>query len=95
MMAKRYSCPDFLLDGYISTGRFKEFVHEFWDIYQESTLYEFWLYKNHDKSFNDFKKTILNQPHVPIKKNLTEKELKAVIESSREMLTQFEFKEST
>lgn len=95
MMASRYSCPDFLLDGYIGSGELSRFIHEFWNICQDSLLYEFWLNKDFKHSFNDFKEMVFQKSKHPLSKKLSDEELKAIIESSRDMLTQFEFKEST
>lgn len=58
-------------------------------------LYEFWLNKDFKHSFNDFKEMISQKSKHPSNKKLSDEELKAIIESSRDMLTQFEFKEST
>lgn len=89
-MAKRYSCPDFLLDGFISSYQLSQFIYESWTSYQDDILWDFWLHKVHDgKSFNDYKETIKKQPAKPVKRDLSQEEIKSVIEDSERILSQF------
>ena len=56
LVFKRYSSPFLLLDNLIENGKFLEFIAELLNDYQEEQLYEFWLHKVHDKSYEEFKK---------------------------------------
>ena len=93
-MAKRYSCPFSLLDGFISSLQFTSFIEESWKLFQEDFIYEFWLHKINDgSSFNTFRKKLDDKP-VLVKKELNNDEVKKVIEDSKNILTQFRFEES-
>ena len=59
LLFSKYASPFSLLDGYISTGRFLEFVINFVDTINEDQLWEVWLHKCIDKSFNEFKMSIM------------------------------------
>lgn len=93
-VAKRYSCPFSLLDGFISTCSFSSFVKESWKLSQHDFLYEFWLHKVNDgKSFNDFKQKLEERP-VIVRKEMTEEEIRRTISENEKLLTQYKFKKS-
>lgn len=58
MLFQRYANPMLLIDKMLMTGRFREFVDEFINIRneetEEKTLWEFWLHKVIDKTYNEF-----------------------------------------
>lgn len=58
LVFKRYSSPFLLLDSLIENSKFLEFIVELLNDYQEEQLYEFWLHKVHDKSYEEFKKGV-------------------------------------
>lgn len=51
-----------LLDGMLRAGRLAEFVSKLVDMHNEEqkdkTLWELWLYRVHDKSYNEFLEAI-------------------------------------
>lgn len=55
LLFSKYASPFLLLDGYLTTGRFREFVLEFFEIEAEKKSWEFYLAKIEDKSYNEFK----------------------------------------
>lgn len=54
MVSKRYTYPCFLLDGYIQTRRLCEFVGEVMKFHNEDYLYNFYLHKVFDKTYEEF-----------------------------------------
>lgn len=55
LLFSKYASPFLFLDGMIETGRFTEFVLEFMEIHNDEYLYEFWLHKVFNKTFEEFK----------------------------------------
>ena len=87
---KRYANPFIFLDNMLLVGRFSEWVDETWHLINEEkeevALWQFYLYKINDKSFNEFKENL--------EKNIknsqtTEAELEATIKESRNILGGF------
>lgn len=60
----RYSSPFLLLDGYIGSGRFQEFIGEFVELENDRTTWEFYLHKIENKTFAEFKSEIEPAPYV-------------------------------
>lgn len=89
LLFKRYASPFTLLDLMIQFERFSEFVDEVVDAEGEQKLWELYLHhKFLDKSFVDFKKSIMKiEPTNKIK--MTEKDIEATIKKSNEMLNSF------
>ena len=58
LLSKRYASPFLLLDEYIEAGCLSEFVEEFVETINQETeeqaMWEFYLHKVFDKSFEDF-----------------------------------------
>jgi hypothetical protein len=79
----------------ISAGRFDDFIREILNIYNEEqedkTLWEMWLHKVHDKSYNAFKESlgmIGNKKAAPTKEETAE-----VIQESKTLLNGFRIAE--
>ena len=51
-----------LLDGYISSGRLQEFIHEFEKIVNEEIYYDYWKCRVFDMSFADYMDNIKPKP---------------------------------
>ena len=64
LLFKRYASPFLFIDGMIQTGRFTEFVENFVDTNnkekQEKALWEYYLFREWERSFNDFKESVEN-----------------------------------
>lgn len=54
LLFKKYADPFSLLNGYIQTLRFHEFVNNFIKQKNEDDRWEFFLHKVWDKSYNEF-----------------------------------------
>ena len=87
---KRYANPFLFMDGMIQTGRFSYFVRSFWkEIHEEEdekTLWDFYIHRVFDSSFNDFREGIEND-----KKNrsMTEQAMETTIKHSMNILQNF------
>lgn len=81
LCCQRYgSAGPFLLDGYIETGRFYEFVTELYELDNETKSWELYLHKVFDKSFTEFKESL--KPVEPMSKQ----KLEATINESKNIL---------
>lgn len=64
LLFKRYASPFLFIDGMIQAGRFTEFVENFVDTSnkekQEKALWEYYLFREWERSFNDFKESVEN-----------------------------------
>lgn len=85
LLFSKYASPFLLLDGFILTGRLFDFVLEFIDIENEKTMWEFYLHKIHDMSFDEFKKSCTSRQTEP----QTDEELETTIQNSQSMLNGF------
>lgn len=62
MLCRRYGGNAFsLLDSFISAGRLCKFLDSFFDMCNESELWEFWLHKETGKTWSDFRLFALPQ----------------------------------
>lgn len=80
---KRYSDPMQLLQQMIDTGQFAEMIDGMQDAVNEETMWEFYLHKVQDISFDTFKARLM-QP-VETSKN----DLEATVKHSFEMMENF------
>ena len=87
---KRYADPFPFMDGMIQTGRFSDFVWQFLEKInserEEQTMWEFWLHKDWERSFTDFRAEIEND-----KKNqrMSERTMETTIKDSMNILKNF------
>lgn len=93
LLFKKYASPFLLLDGYIQTGRFSEFVVKFMDIVEEDQMWEVYLHKVFDKTWEQFRSDV----HSEIERIQTQKpsneQIEATIEDSQNILKGFKPKE--
>ena len=61
LLFSRYSQPLLLLEQYIRTARFSEFIDEFFAVVNETQVWEFWLHKETAKSWEDFRLSVIPQ----------------------------------
>jgi len=84
-----------LLDGMISTGRLMEFVVGFVDTYNEEqkdkSLWEFWLHRVYDKSFEDFMEAVNGSGHHA--EAPTQEDVKNIVSETKSILSNFVPKE--
>ncbi len=64
LLFKRYASPFLFIDGMIQAGRFTEFVENFVACSnkekEEKHLWEYYLFREWERSFNDFKESVEN-----------------------------------
>lgn len=61
MLCSRYNEGLNLLENYISCGMLCDFLNDFFDFFNESMAWEFWLHKETGKSWGDFKLSVIAQ----------------------------------
>ena len=62
LLFHRYASPYFLIDQMISVDGFCGFVTELYDRTEDERLWEFFLHKVRDQSFEEFKGALNKQP---------------------------------
>lgn len=87
LLFKRYASPFLLLDHYIDSGRFLEFVNEFNGIQTEELMWDVWLHKIFDQSFDDYKQGVMEHAKNNVKP--TKKQLETTIINSKSILDSF------
>lgn len=85
-LAQRYADPSFLLDGYIGTGRFCEFIRCFGEQRKDDELWEYYLHKVFDKSFSDFRDDLAATQN---NQNMTDSKIEATVKKSMDILGSF------
>ena len=87
---KRYANPFLFVDGMIQTGRFSFFVRSFMqEIHNEKderTLWEFYLHRVFDKSFDDFKEDLSTDRK---NRQMSEFAMETTIKNSMDILKNF------
>ena len=87
-LCKRYGgSPFFILDRYLEQHRLSEFIYEVWSIHNDEEIFDIWLHKVDDKSYQDFRDSLI--PPKPVDK----KEVAKTIEYSMNILNGFTLKE--
>ena len=89
LLFKRYASPFTLLDLMLQTDKLDEFVITIINEENEQKLWELYLHHQWlDKSFDDFKKEVLGSVTNETNK-VSEKEIEATINHSKEILNGF------
>ena len=86
LLFKRYASPFLILNGYIQTGRFCEFIFHFSKAVQESDEWEIYLHKVWDKSYADFKESIDTAQR---NRNMSNSDFETTIKNSMNILNNF------
>lgn len=84
LLFKRYASPFLLLDNYIRTQRFFEFVENFIDLQNEDDLWNYYLHKPIDKSYDEFKNSVNRN-----NEQVTEEQIETTILNSKDTLNDF------
>ena len=79
----KYADPFSLIDTVILAGRFLDFVLEFLDSQNEKMLWEFYLHKVFDKSFEQFKNSVT--PKAPV----SHEQIETTVKNSMDILQTF------
>ena len=87
---KRYGNPFLFLDGMIQTGRFCHFVRSFWkEIHKEEdekTLWEFYIHRVFEGSFDDFRAGLENDAK---NRSMSEQDKETTFKHSMNILQNF------
>lgn len=87
-LCKRYGgSPFFILDKYLEQNRLSDFIYEVWSIHNDEEIFDIWLHKVDDKSYQDFRDSLI--PSKPV----DEKEVANTIEYSTNILNAFTLRE--
>lgn len=91
LLFKRYASPFLLLDNYILSEMFYEFIINFMDLQNEELIWDVWIHKIFDKTFDDFKESLLSEAINNVKP--TKKQLETTVKTSQQILDSFVPKE--
>lgn len=83
LLFKRYASPFALIDGYIGTGRFCAFLHNFIHQKEEDDRWEYFLHKVWDKSYTEFCELLTTSQGVD---PMTDADIEATIKQSMNIL---------
>ena len=86
LLFKRYADPFSLLDGYIQTARFCEFIHAFIEQKQEDDRWEFFIHKVWDKSYTEFCESLQTSQDL---QEMSVDDIEATIKKSMNILGNF------
>jgi len=86
LLFKRYADPFSLLNGYIQTSRFCEFINSFCEQKIEDDRWEYFLHKVWDKSFTEFCESLqVTQDQL----EMSEEDMEATVKKSMDILGNF------
>lgn len=91
LLFKRYASPFLLLDNYILSGMFYEFIIDFMDRQNEDLIWDVWIHKIFDKTFDDFRESLLLTAVNSVAP--TKKQLETTVKTSQQILDSFVPKE--
>lgn len=86
LLFKRYASPFLLLDGYIQTARFCEFIREIVRQQVEDDRWEYFLHKVWDKSYSEFRNSLQISQNV---QGMSEADMEATVKKSIDILGNF------
>jgi hypothetical protein len=86
LLFKRYANPFSLLDGYIQTSRFCEFIETFLEQKVEDDRWEFYLHRVWDKSYTDFRDEMRRTQNA---QSMSEADVEATVKQSMDILGNF------
>lgn len=91
LLSSRYASPFFIMDGFVGSGRFLEFVLEILDIYNEEQegkqMWELYLHRVYDKTFNEFVEEVRNNAAVNDKPS--DEQIETTLTDCRDILNNF------
>ena len=86
LLFKKYADPFSLLNGYIRTSRFCEFIESFCEQKIEDDRWEYFLHKVWDKSYSDFCEMLQVSQDL---QEMSEEDMEATVKMSMEILNNF------
>lgn len=87
LLFHRYASPYFLIDQMISVEGFSGFVQELYDRTEDERLWEFFLHKVCDQSFEEFKGTLNGKPKDSFE--MTKTQIETTINNSFDIMQGF------
>ncbi len=87
LLFKRYASPFLLLDQYISSRMLCEFIIDFMNIQNEEVMWEVWIHKIFEQSFDEYKEKVFTQARNAVKP--TKQQLETTIRTSQQILNSF------
>lgn len=85
LLFKRYANPYLMLDEIILSNRLHDFVNEIVMITQEEKIWQFYLHKVTDKSYQDFREDLEKNN----KQSMSKKQIEATVKHSQMILEGF------
>ena len=86
LLFKKYADPYSLLNGYIQTSRFCEFINAFCEQKIEDDRWEYFLHKVWDKSYSEFRDALqVTQDQ----QEMSEEDMEATVKKSMDILGNF------
>lgn len=96
LLFTRYASPFLLLDGYISSGCFSDFVDKFTEFKNESLEWEYYLHKLgawDERTFDEFRRDIHHgRPNTKIERP-SDEQIETTISESYDIINNFEIEE--
>lgn len=86
LLFKRYADPFSLMNGYIQTARFCEFIKAFAEQVTEDDKWEIYLHRVWDKSYPQWCEELKNSQAL---RNMSEKDMEATVQKSINILGNF------
>lgn len=86
LLFKRYADPFSLLDGYIRTSRFCEFLHDFGKLKKEDDMWEFYLHKVWHKNYAEFREDLQISQDL---QEMSDNDIEATVKKSMSILGNF------
>lgn len=87
---KRYNDPFRLVDCYIKTCKFYDFVEDFIESYNKEVQWEYYLHKIWDKTWNEYEEGVKEEVKRIESSHMSEAEQENVIADSMSILQSFQ-----
>lgn len=86
LLFKRYADPFSLIDGYIQTSRFCEFIHSLIEWKNEDERWEYFLHKVWDKSYTEFCESLQTSQGM---EEMSKEDIETTVKKSMDILGNF------
>ena len=86
LLFKRYADPFSLMDGYIQTARFRDFLHNVIKQQEEDDRWDYFIHKVWDKSYKDFCDSLQTAQNL---QRMSEDDIEATVRKSMDILGNF------
>ena len=86
LLFKRYADPFSLMDGYIQTVRFRDFLHNVIKQQEEDDRWDYFIHKVWDKSYKDFCDSLQTAQNL---QRMSEDDIEATVRKSMDILGNF------